>query len=369
MRTIIFVAASIYYKGDGYRTRIDMEIEKLKSIFHVILFVPEFSGVNISFPSEITVVKYKTFYEDKLKYFKNYVSFRKTLIQLLERKEETCLVCAESLIPAVKSCSIALKCKSTFIFDCHGTEPNEFQLNNPGIRGRFLYHLLSRLEKKVIDRSSLVITVSKKQFQLWGDISKNHVLLPMLPSNIFFDENNYRNVIRIQLGIKFDEEVYVYSGQNQKWQMCEKTIEIYKTISVKRKNTRLIIYTRQIDFFENLVKKMGILNAIIMNVSYHDMPQYLDACDFGFCIRNESVINRVASPTKILEYLSRNVMPIITDTVGDFSEDLPSKSLAWIWNECNIEKLYKPSDFDGRRYVVELNMDIDKAYKEKIRTI
>ena len=70
-----------------------------------------------------------------------------------------------------------------------------------------------------------------------------------------------------------------------------------------------------------------------------------------------------------MEYLSRNVMPIITDTVGDFSEDLPSKGLAWIWDERDVEKISKLINFNGRGYVTELNINIDKAYKEKIRSI
>ena len=94
------------------------------------------------------------------------------------------------------------------------------------------------------------------------------------------------------------------------------------------------------------------------------MPQYLDACDYGFCIRNSSIVNKVASPTKVLEYVARNVKPILSEYVGDFSEVLPKKGLASIWHD-SIDYL-KEQPFKGIDYVLELNNEVDENYRNAI---
>lgn len=345
-----------------------MEIERVKKHFHVMLFIPSNPIEDFQPIEGISVVRYTTYYSSKIKYLKNNLSFYNSLVNLIKESGRDTVICAESLIPAIKSYKVAKKYNCKFIFDCHGTEPDEFALIYGGLKGKILYHILALLQTKVINNTDLIVTVSNKQYDQLG-IEQNHVLLPMMPSRRFIEQNNNRMKIRKKLGIQPVEEVFVYSGQNQKWQMCEQTIKIYKKISSIRQNTRLIIFTSKIDYFQNLVNREHIDNAIVISVPYDDMPSYLDACDYGFCIRNSSIINRVASPTNVLEYLSRNVKPILTEYVGDFSKDLPAKELAWIWNENNISRLTKEHDFDGRKYVVELDKIVNDKYIRMLRKL
>ena len=48
--------------------------------------------------------------------------------------------------------------------------------------------------------------------------------------------------------------------------------------------------------------------------------EYLD-CDFGFLLRDDTIVNNVACPTKMMEYLRFGIVPILkSDHIGNFRE-------------------------------------------------
>ena len=55
-------------------------------------------------------------------------------------------------------------------------------------------------------------------------------------------------------------------------------------------------------------------------MNHQEVPIVLSACDMGILIREDSVTNRVASPTKFAEYLSAGLQVIITNNIGDYSD-------------------------------------------------
>ena len=80
--------------------------------------------------------------------------------------------------------------------------------------------------------------------------------------------------------------------------------------------------------------------------------------DFGFCLRNDNIINLVASPTKVLEYVSRNVVPILTEHVGDFSRDLLQDKIAYVIDINSFKEFnFVKKDFDGSLYVRKKNQE------------
>ena len=53
--------------------------------------------------------------------------------------------------------------------------------------------------------------------------------------------------------------------------------------------------------------------------------------DFGFLLRENLLFNRISSPIKFLEYSSNGVVPIITQFVGDYSNDVEKYKLGIIF--------------------------------------
>lgn len=356
MRNIVFIVGTAIYNGDGYKSRIMMEIDILKKYHKLYILLPEYKNIkthkDIEFGNDVIVLKYNT-YSGLIGKIKSLKAFKNELLQVKEKINNPVYYC-ESLMPAFKT-SCFLKKKDCIVFDCHGSEADEFYLYHNNLIGKGIYYILKMCERKVINNSKLIITVTEAQYYKWN-ITKKYLVLPMLPSKHFFDVANYRREIRNKLNIPNDKIVYVYSGSDAKWQLCKETIRYYKEIENNQKNTFLLILTQNKVYFEELLIKENINSYKVCKVNYLEMPAYLDACDFGFCLRNDSIVNRVASPTKVLEYLARNVKPILTEFVGDFSRQLGNYACVIDINKCVI-KIYKETQFNGKNFV--------KCYQEE----
>ena len=59
-------------------------------------------------------------------------------------------------------------------------------------------------------------------------------------------------------------------------------------------------------------------------------PEYLAAADLGLLLRDQTTLNRVASPVKFGEYLASGTPVIMTPQIGDFSSLVARKGLGTI---------------------------------------
>lgn len=366
MKKILFIAENYIYENDGYKSRIVMELDLLKNYFEMCIFVPDIKK-ELDLPIHVKVYKYIP-QKNRLPHMLNLHYIRQKLNSLLDEIGDVIVYC-EALPMAIMALQVCKARKLNLVYDCHGAAAAEVYLKRHNWVGYLYSKWLCLQEKKVIAFSALVITVSMKQAELFKCGNKN-VLLPMVPGKHFFDKKVYRNEIRKKLNIQSNDLVFVYCGQNQKWQMSEETIQIYKKIEQKTINAKLLILTNAVDEFNEIINKYEIKNSIILQVPYSDVPKYLDACDFGFCLRNDSIINLVASPTKVLEYVSRNVMPILTEYVGDFSRDLLHDRIAYVIDINSFEDFnFVKQDFDGILYVKKKNQECVEMYVNRLLSL
>ncbi len=363
MRNLIFVVENAIYENDGYKSRIEMEMDLLKEHFKFFMIVPRDSR-RLSFRNEVTVIVYEAFNKN-VPFLLNYISLNRCMRKLLSEISNP-LVVGEALPSTVAIRNICRRFGIQYVFDCHGTAPDEAYLCNKNIIG-FLYKIwLKRQEKRVVNECNLIITVSNRQFKYFKS-NKKHVLLPMLPSKFFLDDDDSRVAIRNELGIPMKGNVFVYSGQNQKWQMSNETICFYNKIKKMDNNAYLVIYTNQVEEFRQLCEENKTVDYVIKQVEYKEMSKYLDVGDFGFCLRKNHIINLVASPTKVLEYLSRGLTPIITEYVGDFSQSLVKANLAIVINDFeNIkpDQFFKIDRKEAKRYLERFSSKLEKDYIE-----
>ena len=54
-------------------------------------------------------------------------------------------------------------------------------------------------------------------------------------------------------------------------------------------------------------------------VSAEEVPVYLAACDYGILVRENTVTNQVAAPTKFAEYLHSGLKVLISEHIGDYT--------------------------------------------------
>ncbi len=370
-KEILFIVGNAIYNNDGYKSRIEMEMDLL-SFYKLHIFLPRIEGKSIEFRNDVMV----HFYELNLKkgiIFKVFSirNFQRSLNKVLYSYEIDAVVC-EGLGAAIKAGEVSLKKGIRVIFDCHGTEPDEYYLYHRNFKGYLWSRILKYFEKRVINRCDILLTVSTAQYEKWNPKKKykhKHFVLPMLPAEHFLNDKSHRDEVRKKLNIENNTKVYVYSGGNQKWQMSEYMLSVYKKIEETCIDTMLLILSHDVMEFKKLIQIKQIKNVKVVSVGYNEMPAYLDACDFGFCLRENSIVNLVASPTKVLEYLTRNVKPILTKYVGDYSQQLKEKKLAIVVGEkYKTDIFYKEEDYGGRDYVIAYRNQIKERYIEFIKT-
>ena len=121
-------------------------------------------------------------------------------------------------------------------------------------------------------------------------------------------ENNSKKIIN-----------FVYLGSITSWQKFDETIKLYKTIENQLENVKLTIITRQKKEAERIITNYKINNVNIKSLTHKEVLQDLKNYDFGFLLRDDIIVNNVASPIKFLEYISNGVIPIMTNGIGDYS--------------------------------------------------
>lgn len=109
-----------------------------------------------------------------------------------------------------------------------------------------------------------------------------------------------------------------YIGGLSKWQ-CISDIIAWIEFIQKYFNVEFILITRDQDSAKQLLEKSKIDKFRILSGDYRFVQEQLMVMDFGFLIREDVLLNRVASPVKFLEYTSNGVIPIISKSVGDYS--------------------------------------------------
>ena len=95
---------------------------------------------------------------------------------------------------------------------------------------------------------------------------------------------------------------------------------IYRNL---KNNFVFYILTRNKSEMINLFKQKIDLNAnnqiIIESVSPEQLDGYYQKCHYGFILREDVLVNNVACPTKLVEYLYYGIVPIVlSPNIGDF---------------------------------------------------
>ena len=141
----------------------------------------------------------------------------------------------------------------------------------------------------------------------------NYILLPIYNNNeIKYQLKNYENIN------------IIYSGRNYVWQNSELMIKSIAEV-VKNKNISNINYTfltPDIEYYAALAKKYGVKNKItIKSVAPNELSQEYTKAHLGFILRDDNVVNRVACPTKLVEYMKAGIIPIVLQPeIGDFNK-------------------------------------------------
>ena len=237
-----------------------------------------------------------------------------------------------------------------------------------GYTGRLVSEFLA------INRATIVFCVSQRQADYYSEkygYRQNKDRLIIMPCY------NLRLSHEFTLD-QYKKPIFTYAGNASTWQGVDFVLDVFKEIENKLPEAKLKLYTGDKDSFIAKLTQRNISNYEIDYVSLDVLQHELHKCKYGFIIRDNSIVNQVATPTKMNSYLASYIIPIFSETVGDFKENiklgeftimckhpLDAKIVA---NEIlNFEAI--PHDFNGFRGYVERVFDNhynDERYIEKI---
>lgn len=216
------------------------------------------------------------------------------------------------------------------------------------------------LRQKLANKIFVVSDALKKYFiETYHSDPEKFVSYPCLSSSEkFYYSEKLRNSTRKELGFEDNHNVYVYSGGIvNSYHIPEAFLKIFERFSMQDDNARLLIIAKQktkemlavIDG-NDIIKDKVIIKEAVPN---KDVVKYLNAADFGFLIRDNSIVNNVASPSKYAEYILCGLPTIISESLHDWADYCKKHNAGYILSNndllnldiCNIKPLDK-NDFD-----------------------
>ena len=251
--------------------------------------------------------------------------------------------------------------------DIHGAAPEEYSFLN-----KKESVILSRQEKYSVISADFIICQSDEMRRHLKRKYNSSLNIGVYRCGVDCDHFSYnldqRNVIRTSLGYSKDNIVFVYSGGMHVWQKVEDSVKLFSDFHSSFPNARLLILTKEIERFQNILHKIGyngMMSAItIKSLGFADVPKYLNAADVAFLLRDVHVMNSVASPTKLSEYMSCG-LPVISTSVSERWVDAEGMKFIYKFEQYTKNSLFdfinNCSKVDISKYANEkLSLNIDR---------
>lgn len=197
-----------------------------------------------------------------------------------------------------------------------GIEPEESYMRH---HSKIRMYILSYIEKFLIKNvmfSFFVSNAMRKHFEAKYDLKldpNRYYCMPCQNTSIhmeaFFEPAKYKN------------NCFAYVGSLAVWQKFEDTVDCYiKLESLGLQNTSFLVLTPDREEALNILERKGVTNYEINFVPNNELPNILKCVKYGFILREDTPVNRVATPTKISTYLSCGIIPIFSECLDSFCE-------------------------------------------------
>jgi glycosyltransferase involved in cell wall biosynthesis len=204
--------------------------------------------------------------------------------------------------------ALPLSLRDNVITDLHGVFPEELAYYGKKTASA-VYGVIERIAIRG-SRAVIVVTdvMADHLHAKYGDFPARTFTIPIF-DNFPIVGTNTRDA---------DTLVAVYSGGSQKWQNIDLMM---KAMAGARRRYSFVILTPEVSFFGRKVAEYGLSDrAKVSTVPKSAVYEHYLKADLGFVLRDDSVVNRAACPTKLVEYLACGVIPItLQPNIGDFA--------------------------------------------------
>lgn len=197
------------------------------------------------------------------------------------------------------------------ILDVHGVVPEEFRMHNDF----FSACLFDRHEERAARSATgmVVVTESMRSYmqQKYGKrLRAELIVLPIFPG---------LEPVTCDRPYREGRPIVVYAGGLHKWQQVPVMIDaIERTYQACDHR----FYCTDPEAVRGMLSDECLASGhvVVDSKSHRELLQCYAECHFGLLLRADSVVNNVACPTKVVEYLALGIVPIMDcEDVGDFA--------------------------------------------------
>ena len=209
------------------------------------------------------------------------------------------------------------QCKNKILYWFQGVIPEEISYYNYSKLKKFINKMAyTFMERLILKKSSFNFFVSNTMVnhyqKKYGYNKDNYFVMPCFNQPLFEDAF---------FDSKYENPTFVYTGNLAKWQCFEPMVSLFSKIKKQIPTATLTIYTKDSEEAKIILDKYHV-EAEIKYVPYTQLAQEIKQYKYGFILREDNVVNNVATPTKMNSYLASGIIPIYTDVVGAYSENL-----------------------------------------------
>jgi glycosyltransferase involved in cell wall biosynthesis len=218
---------------------------------------------------------------------------------------------------------------SKIIFESRGAtiEERKFVGGKTSIKLLIKKNIMYMSERMLLKYSDLIIVVSKAlrdyYLEYLGVKKDKFLVIPGAADSKIFNFNPIgRDKIRKNLEIEENKKVIIYSGAlGMKWEIPDKLFLFIKKLHAIDNDYRFIVLTPDLQIARDLARQYKLDGiTFITSAQFEKVNDFLLAADLGILLREDILMNNVASPTKFSEYLLTGLPVIVSKGVNDFAE-------------------------------------------------
>lgn len=204
-----------------------------------------------------------------------------------------------------------------FILDIHGVVPEETKYYNRNLILSLYYNFIEKIVFHKINYAVCVTHSMKKHYiEKYPKAKCKYVIFSIMPSEL----KEVKQVINQWLNESSEVEI-IYSGNTQGWQNIEMMMKIISKNLFP--NVHYTILTNKVSTIKEKASFYNISKdkLLITSCAPSELRYYYQKAHYAFILRGDNVVNKVANPTKLVEYLYYGMTPIVLSPhIGDFLE-------------------------------------------------
>lgn len=198
------------------------------------------------------------------------------------------------------------------VLDLHGAVPEELSFYNDLYNAK----IYSEWEKLAIRKAAVCISVTNMMTEHIKQKYENlvhcsFITIPILPQLAI--SHSSINTFR---PYKNDKPIVIYAGGLQRWQQIHKMADVINKTALQY---NYLFYCPNPDDFRPLIQANILPKITLTNKNHSELLKIYFQCHYGLLLREDIIVNRVACPTKLVEYIVSGIVPVLdSPKIGDF---------------------------------------------------